>query len=248
MGENAIVPVQQVQADLAHIGSSILQRNRACCLVVLMLDKSGSMSKYGQKPLVELNWQIAALKRMPGVENTMLMVYAFAEEAPQIIMLPVLLADAQPITSYMADGQRTRLVGSVGDALHTALWLYSYAEGVYGSKPLVVFSVISDGQDNASSPEDVERERSFVRDARARGFDLQVIGIGIEGPALARVLGFDERNAQTVAGNAAGVQNASEQSIVFVSHTMSRTVVGDFVSDPGPMGSHEIDADPVTHK
>ena len=111
MEENGIVPVQE---DLVKIGERILRRNQSCCLVILMLDDSASMVQYGTEPLEALNRQIAALKQAPGVENTILMVYEFSEDA-RLVVPPVALQDVQAFGSYVANGQCTRLVASVGE-------------------------------------------------------------------------------------------------------------------------------------
>ncbi len=239
MEENGIVPVQE---DLVKIGERILRRNQSCCLAVLMLDDSASMAQHGTEPLEALDHQIAALKQAQGAENTILMVYEFSEEA-RLVVPPVALHDAQPLGLYVPNGQCTRLVASVGQALHAALMFQSCAKQLYGSEVFVAVSVISDGADNASTEEEYVREAVLAKDARQRGFDLQVIGIGIEGPELAALLQFDGQHAVTVAPTRAGVRRATDMSVDFVTRTMSHTQVGTFVPNPGVGGSGEIDED-----
>lgn len=228
--ENGMVRVQEY---LVKIGNALLQRDRKYCLAVLVLDDSGSMGAYGEAPTQALNDQIVALKLRPGAENTILMAYNFSEGEPKLVISPTQLVRAALLPLRIADGSGTRLNGSVGDVLHTALKFHAYAQEVYGAEVIGVVSVISDGGDNLSSPDEKAQEARLAEDARKCGFDLQVIGIGIEGPDLADILHFDRQHAHTVHASVAGVRHATDMSTKFVARSMSRTQVGPITMDPG---------------
>jgi hypothetical protein len=76
--------------------------------------------------------------------------------------------------------------------------------------------------------------RQLAEDARAKGFTLQVVGIGIDSKHLAQLLGFDEGYAQTVQPTKAGVHEATESTSSIFSASILHTMAGNRRPKPAP--------------
>jgi len=186
-------------------------------LALLLLDRSGSMDEYGQTPRLAANECIQTIQRVPGAENAKLAIFTFASDV-SLDIKPQPVRSVQLLKSYQADGS-TKLYEAVFIALFLALEHYAIQEKE-GRKTEVVISVITDGQDTASSPEYRLRMLQLVGQARKLNFKLQVIGIGVDSKQLAEDLGFQSKLAKTVAPTEQGVREAIRETSVIFSNTI----------------------------
>lgn len=184
----------------------MLRPQRPTNLVMLLLDRSGSMACHDQTPLKAANECLQSLKTIQGSDTVVAAVFTFASDVT-LDVRPQPAVSIDPLRKYVADGC-TKLYEAVYGALLVGLEFQATAEQK-GSKVTVAVSVISDGQDTASGHDFHTMLLELSRQAKERGFNLQVIGIGVDSKQLARDLGFDEACAHTVDNTDDGVEEAT---------------------------------------
>lgn len=163
----------------------------------LVMDRSGSMMRFGDTPKKAINEHVATLQQNPNAGQAMGFVVEFAEDIRTSIP-PQPLPEMPPLKSYQADGTATRLFGTVLAALKQLLELQAKTEALGGQVNLIL-TVFTDGQDNASSPEEQQGLKELCGLALEKGLDLQVIGIGTSGQRIAHAMGFPPKVAVTIA-------------------------------------------------
>jgi len=202
------------RASLHSHQPNLLKPQTGSTLALLLLDRSGSMHCYGQTPRLAANECIQVVQAVDGSENATLAVFTFGNEVT-LDVRPQPVRSVKPIETYVPDGG-TKLYEAVYAALFVALEFQSVAAS-QGSNVNVAISVISDGQDTASDIKYIAQQRELARQARERGFKLQVIGIGVDSRAMAQDLGFEETLSRTVKPTEAGVREAAEETSVLFS-------------------------------
>jgi len=196
-----------------HSQQPLAVRGANTTLALLLLDRSGSMAEYGQTPRKAANECIQTVQNVPGAENATLAVFTFGSDV-SLAVHPQPVKSVKPLETYVPNGN-TKLYEAVFAALFVALEYHDVAKA-QGSQVNVAISVISDGEDTASDPEYKSRMRELARQARQRGFQLQVIGIGVDSKKMAQDLGFQDSLARTVEATEEGVTRAAgESSMLF---------------------------------
>ncbi|MFA5185304.1 MAG: vWA domain-containing protein [Patescibacteria group bacterium] len=202
----------------------ILRPNQPTNLAILLLDRSGSMAEHGQTPLKATNELLQTLQTIEGRETVVAAVFTFGDEV-SLDVRPQPVMGITPLKHYRANGG-TKLYEAVYGALFVGLEFQATA-AQKGSRVTVAVSVISDGQDTASGGKFHAMLLELARQAKGNGFNLQVVGIGVDSRRLARDLGFDEACAQTVQATEEGVEEATtiasthfENSVLFSLHDL----------------------------
>ncbi len=214
--------------ELLPIISSLLHQTSergSAGLLFLVIDRSGSMEPRTEAVIELVNGVVGQAQRAPGAENGFLSVITFADEVT-IDRRPTPLAAVGLCEGYNPDGS-TALYAAVDDTLGLALSFLDAVDRVGSGAPVVTCSVVvlSDGGDNMS----LDRQYSVQQKAaiaRARGFVLRAIGIGISHYELSLALGFDVRHGVTVQPTQAGMDEATTMVSRTFSHTLSGTVIG----------------------
>lgn len=163
----------------------------------LVMDRSGSMRRFGDTPEKAINEHISTLQAIPEAGTALGFVVEFADDI-RLSIPPQPLPDMPKLTGYAAEGSATRLYGTVLAALKQLLELQAKTEAVGGQANLIL-TVFTDGQDNASSPEEQTELKELCGLALEKGLDLQVIGIGTSGQRIAHAMGFPPKVAVTIA-------------------------------------------------
>lgn len=207
------------RASLHSNQSALLKPQAHATLALLLLDRSGSMQDYGQTPRRAANECIQTVQGVLGAENTTFALFTFGSEVT-LDVRPQPVKAVRQLETYVPNGA-TKLYEAVYAALFVALEFAAVAEG-QGSHVNVAISVISDGDgDTASEPKYRSLTRELARQARERGFQLQVIGIGVDSKRLALDLGFQDDLARTVEPTEEGVRKAAnETSVLFTLSTI----------------------------
>ncbi len=188
-------------------------------LIMLILDRSGSMGRFGEAPLQAVNECIMTIKNLPGANTTLAGVWTFADMVTESIPWQP-LPEIPMLNEYQAQGN-TALYDAVGDALHMGLEFQEFAQKKYQIRIEVGISVISDGLDVCSR---TSRNRvcTFAQHARKAKFKLQSIGIGIDHRELANLLGFETGHSYTVDPTPDGVHRATRHTTQLFSDLINK--------------------------
>ena len=112
------------------------------------------------------------------------------DEVPAGEVAPLTVADYQPNAG-------TPLYDAVGTAVGSAIGQAALYEALTGNKAGVVFAIISDGQENASTRFSATDVRRLLERQQEEGWTVQFLGLGIDAFAEGAHLGIDA--AHTVA-------------------------------------------------
>ncbi|MBI4098594.1 MAG: VWA domain-containing protein [Candidatus Magasanikbacteria bacterium] len=214
MDENRALVLRGDRDDLARIRTE-------ATISVMVLDRSGSMSRYRSTPQDAVNAHMAQL-RLDANNDHFCGVVSFADDARVEVPFGH-ISTVRPMAGYRADGN-TLLWATVHQVMDE-LW-QQYERVLLGKadQPLslrFVIGVFSDGADNESARERFPVTLQLLAAmAREAGWELLTFGIGIDGCQLAEEMGFptDEAHAVTVAASVEGVHRASQ---TFSSATMA---------------------------
>lgn len=175
-------------------------------LSILILDRSGSMLKYGDAPRACVNEHLEKIKNPPDGREQYCTVITFCDDAT--IEIPVTRADLiKPLEAYVADGHTL-----LWQTVHETLKLFCTMFKVKNPPNLKVFvGVISDGVDNRSDRNLYpQKTQKWAKRARELGFELFCYGIGVDGKMLARDMGFpdDDQHAFTLVAAVESVRDS----------------------------------------
>jgi uncharacterized protein YegL len=200
--------------------SKLLNQGLDYSLVILLVDRSGSMRQFGMSPMVAVNECITTIKETFAADNAFASVRTFADDVTDDI--PIQPLNSMPLLhEYKANGN-TALYDAVGDALHMGLEFKNYAETQFSSRVQVAISVITDGLDTCSKSSR-NRVMTFSAHAREAKFILQAIGLGVDHRELAELLGFTTNYSHTVEPTASGVRTATKFSTQIFSDLINRS-------------------------
>lgn len=171
----------------------------------LVMDRSGSMARFGDTPQTAINEHIGSLKTNPNAGNAVGFVIAFAEDV-QLPIPPQPLASMPRLDDYAPTGCATLLYRTVLAALKELLEMQAKAQAG-GGKANIILTVFTDGQDN--DPDESARIELYDLSGQAleKGLDLQVIGIGTSGESIAQAMGFPPKCAATIAPEKAAIRH-----------------------------------------
>ncbi len=216
--ENSVLVARQA---LQQQSALVLNRKQPSSLVLMLLDRSGSMEQFGDTPRLAANECLQTLQAQPGVENAMGAIFTFAGGI-SLNVEPQPVKGIKPLTGYSAGGG-TKLYEAVYGALYLATEYQTAAE-VAGVDVSVAISVITDGDDTASGPGIHDKLLRLAETARDKNYMLQCLGIGVDSERLSKLLGFQPGYARTVASTAQGVRDAAKESSVLFSRSILFTV------------------------
>jgi len=179
-------------------------------LSVMILDRSGSMAKFGKAPIQAVNSHLAGIKDAPPGSQQFCSVVSFADHMRVEIPLGHAL-QIRPMERFNAGGN-TLLWETVDAVLGNLLSFIGKLDPQLQKRLKVTVGVISDGEDNRSSKRYYpERLRETSANAQAMGWELLVFGIGVDAESLARDMGFptDKASAHTFEATEEGLAQSS---------------------------------------
>ncbi|MFA6537443.1 MAG: vWA domain-containing protein, partial [Patescibacteria group bacterium] len=175
MSDN-LLPILREKLSLQKTGFS-----KPTTISILIMDASGSMQDYHDVPQECLNKHLEGLKNPPDGRDQFCSIVGFNNE--YFVLLPMTDAQQAPkITNYAPD-HSTLLYKTV---YHVIRWMIEMAVCKEDPNRHLIVGVFSDGMDNKSPPEYLEKLRKYASMATDAGIDLYTFGIGINGQALAR--------------------------------------------------------------
>jgi hypothetical protein len=202
-----VPPKKQTEAEkkAKDTGSKINLLPVDTTIAMMIVDRSGSMDRFGDAPQDAINAYIDSLRE--SGQNFFCGVTSFADTAHVEIPLTAVGA-IEKFDGYHPDGC-TLLYATVQEALKECLSLKQKMSA--DNRPLrVIIGVFSDGQDNRSPEGCQSTLKHFSEQAIEAGFELLTFGIGISGNDLAESLGFPTDRAETVEATKEGIHQASE--------------------------------------
>ena len=195
--------------------------------VVVVIDASGSMSPLQGFVIEGANTLLADLD--PSVLVTLIQ---FDSRDPQVVMVnEVPAGEVAPLTA--ADYQPnagTPLYDAVGTAVAAAIGQAARHEVLTGTKAGVVFAIISDGAENASTRFSADDVRRLLERQQEEGWDVQFLGLGIDAFAEGARLGIHAHRTTSSRHDRAGTL----ANFRAVSRSTRRPVAGGSDPDGGP--------------
>lgn len=165
--------------------------------IVCIIDESGSMQHQQQATIDGFNKFLADQRAAPGTANVTLVTFSNGWRTP-IKSTSVNLVPNLDKTTYRPDGG-TALLDAVGNAIKT---LGDVAEGVPGSD--VVFVIITDGGENASTDYKREQVKEMIVAREAKGWKFIFLGANQDAFAEAGGLGINQMTASNYVATATG--------------------------------------------
>lgn len=215
------------QSNLMLASLPALAAMERVVISVLLLDRSGSMDHFGQKPREQVNRFLKELSQDENADQIMVGVMTFSDQ--MAIDVPLQNAQLCPqVPTYTASGG-TALYHTAYETLG-ALMLLTNSRGNRGLKTDVLVNVFTDGEDTSSPQNLLPGLRALCLEGRNRGWQLRVFGFGVDAVAIAADMGFIDKihpqanpncGGYTVEATAAGM----EHSTIFVVQATSRTTV-----------------------
>ena len=133
------------------------------------------------------------------------------DEVPAGEVAPLTVADYQPNAG-------TPLYDAVGTAVGSTIGQAALYEALTGNKAGVVFAVISDGHENASTRFSATDVRRLLERQQEEGWTVQFLGLGIDAFADGARLGIDVAHTVSSRHDRAGTLH----SFAFVSQAVGR--------------------------
>jgi len=154
---------------------------------ILLLDRSMSMAKFGDKPISAVNTHLNTMRKLQEEIEFYCGVLFFAKKTkPMTKILPVgLLPNIKSEDCPLESG--SYLFESVNDTIKN---LIDHWDAPKESAPQIMIGVFSDGEDNSTNKHQQHELHQTAKIAIANGWDLLSFGFGIEGSELAERLGF----------------------------------------------------------
>jgi len=201
----------------------------------LIMDRSGSMQRFGDTPRTAINEHISKLKAHPNADNALGFVMTFADDS-RFDLEPQPLKDMPLLPEYRSDGN-TWLYGTVLEALQAMLKLKAQA-GERGVKANMIMAVFTDGEDNESSGSRAKLVKVSGQ-ALEQGLELILVGIGMPAKEIAQDMGFPPQCAMQIAGT----MHAVRQTMTHITSRTCDTMTGSCgfpsrPSTPTPSSSH----------
>jgi hypothetical protein len=173
--------------------------------VVTVVDASGSMNPLREFVVDGVNQLLADLD--PSVRVT---IIQFDTTDPQVVVVDEVPAgEVVPLTiEDYVPGSSTPLYDAVGIAVRSAVGQANQYEVLTGGRAGVVFAIISDGRENASTRFSADQVRKLLERQQEEGWDVRFIGLGVDAFAEGAYIGIREDRTLTVNRSAAGTSEA----------------------------------------
>ena len=183
--------------------------------LVVVIDASGSMAPLQGFVIEGANTLLADID--PSVRVTLIQFdsrdhqVVMVNEVPAGEVTPLTIADYQPNAG-------TPLYDAVGTAVGSTIGQAALYEALTGNKAGVVFAVISDGHENASTRYSATDVRRLLERQQEEGWTVQFLGLGIDAFADGARLGIDVAHTVSSRHDRAGTLH----SFAFVSQAVGR--------------------------
>jgi Mg-chelatase subunit ChlD len=183
--------------------------------LVVVIDASGSMAPLQGFVIEGANTLLADID--PSVRVTLIQFdsrdhqVVMVDEVPAGEVAPLTVADYQPNAG-------TPLYDAVGTAVGSTIGQAALYEALTGNKAGVVFAIISDGQENASTRYSATDMRRLLERQQEAGWTVQFLGLGIDAFAEGAHLGIDAAHTVASRHDRGGTLN----SFAFVSQAVGR--------------------------
>lgn len=205
-------------------------------VAAFVIDCSHSMHKHGDAPLTGMRSFVTGLQNGPNPERIAGCIVNFADETTIVVPLQPITRVNPAYLQYNAAGF-TRLYGSVHDTLYALLTLATHRETM-GLRTDVILSVLTDGEDNRSR-DWLTPCRRLAEEARRRGWEMSVFGLGVSGVNIAVTMGFSDGAGLGATGQPVGydMRGTRDDITTTMTHTVRRThitVIGSPVSQQAP--------------
>lgn len=215
---------------LAH--PDILAKREITIFGVIM-DRSGSMLRYGDVPRTAINKHIQVLQAHPNADSAFGFVMTFSDTA-RFDIEPQPLNSMPTLGEYKSEGN-TMLYATVFVALKALLERKTIFEAK-GLKVNLDLAVFTDGDDNLS--QDMREQLvSLAGEALEAGAHLNLVAIGMDKLRMASEMGFPPQDAVQLARNASAIG----QTMIGVTRRTYTTMTGfgrSAPSTPVPPSSH----------
>lgn len=166
-------------------------------ITCLLMDRSGSMERFGDVPLRAMREHVRKLSDLGSHQCPDVIINVFDMAMDSLVPMTRAWPSPPRIPSFPTGGG-SRIHGSVLDTLSSLIdmFLCFQERGRIRPVSLVVFT---DGEDTSDPPgKYLEKLHSLTEYAVAAGFQLIAVGIGRDGRTLAEELGFPPYLAMTV--------------------------------------------------
>lgn len=204
-------------SDIIRLDPAVLGRGEIS-VCGLIMDRSGSMRRFGREPLAAINEHLRNLKREPQAAQTIGFVMTFADDH-RFDLEPQPLADMPELEDYGPQGN-TKLYGTVLEALKAMLKLKAQGEA-QGTAVRMILAVFTDGEDNKSQND----QRELVKlsgQALEAGAELILVGLGQPAEIIAQGMGFPPDSAV----QAAATPEAVRRTMLGVTQRTRMTITG----------------------
>ena len=192
--------------------------------LVFILDRSGSMSGLESDTIGGFNGVLAKQKEAEGTAYVSTILFDHEEK---VLHDRVDIAKVEPITEkdYQPRGS-TALLDALGNAIRHTIKVQGYLpEGYKADK--VIFTVITDGYENASCKFSLEKVRKMVEEQTEKGWEFVYLGANLDAVGEAGQLGIASDRAVTYLADSAGSAVAYDAIADFTVETRrSKTRIG----------------------
>ena len=175
--------------------------------LVFIVDKSGSMHGLEADTIGGLNSTLDKNRALPGEALVSLVLFSNTSE---VVLDRKPLAEVRPLTSadYQVGGC-TALLDAVGDAVRYHTKVQKILPKDHRADH-VVFVIITDGMENASTHRTYREVNRLIQKRRAKGWEFIFLGANIDAAAEAGRLGIAEDRASQYISDSEGSVAAYE--------------------------------------
>jgi len=169
--------------------------------LVMVLDKSGSMSGLESDTIGGFNSMIEKEKKLDAKVNVTTVLF---NDKIDTIYNREDIRRIKPLTDKEYEvGGTTALLDAVGSTILKV----ARTEGIENKDTKVVFVIITDGLENASEEFTREKVKQMISDKQEKaGWDFIYLGANVEAGKEASAIGIDEKNAVKYKNTKKGVQ------------------------------------------
>ena len=175
--------------------------------LVFILDRSGSMSGLESDTIGGFNGVLARQKEVEGTAYVSTILFDHEEI---VLHDRVDIAQVEPLTEkdYQPRGS-TALLDALGGAIKHTVKVQGYLPEEYKARK-VIFTIITDGYENASRKYSVEKVRKMVEEQTEKGWEFVYLGANLDAVSEAGRLGIAQDRAVTYLADSEGSAVAYE--------------------------------------
>lgn len=172
--------------------------------LVFILDKSGSM---GGKESDTIGGFNSVLENQKQEEGTAIITSVLFDNRIELLHDRLDLRAVLPITrkDYFVEGS-TALLDAIGFAIQKTLNAQQIIAEEYRANS-VLFTIITDGLENASRRYSIEMVRTMIEERKQAGWEFIFLGANIDAVLTAQEMGIDAHRAQNFVADGAGIHS-----------------------------------------